>query len=157
MAYATEVDTLRGNWIRFIYGTARISDSTRVLMLALSEGMRPDGHVEISRNEAANLISRSPRRVSGRYTDAIEAGVLKQIARGNRKNKSVFQALIPSGEEVTHGGHLFPGEQRTDSRPHSSKTTDTPGAHVHEETGDTRGHGRGRPRDTRASPVPNAL
>ena len=134
MAHAAETRTFRGNWVRFIYGTARITDSTRVLMLALAEAMDENGRVEVTRDEVANLLSRAPRRVSGRYTNAIDAGVLKQISRGNRKTKSVFQALIPNGEEMTHGEHMFPSEHVTDSRPLSQETCAPRPSHVSEET-----------------------
>lgn len=138
MAYADEA-TVRGEWVRYIYRTKRISDSTRVLALALAEGMDVTGRIEASREEIAALLSRAPRRISDRYTDAIEAGVLKRVTRGNRKNKSVFQALIPEGEQVTHGGHVYGGEQVTKTRSVSWETKDTRGSREEEETRDTRG------------------
>lgn len=139
MAHAAETGTFRGNWIRFIYRTARITDSTRVLMLALSEAMDESGRVEATRDDVANLLDRSPRRMSARYTDAIDAGVLEQIQRGNRKTGSVFQALIPNGEHMTHGEHMFPRKHVTESRPLSRETCDGRGSHVSEETSDARG------------------
>lgn len=148
MAHATETGTFRGDWVRFIYGTARVTDGTRVLLLALSEGMDPDGRIEATRDEIANLLSRAPRRVSSRYTDAIDAGVLEQVSRGNRKTKSVFQALIPEGEHVTDGGHMLHTQHVTDSRPLSEETSDPRGTHVSEETCD----GRGTPRDPNRCP-----
>ena len=139
MAHAAETGTFRGDWVRFIYGTARITDSTRVLMLALSEAMDEGGRVEAARDDVANLLSRAPRRISSRYTDAISAGVLEQVSRGNRKAGSVFQALIPNGEQMTHGEHMFPRKHVTESRPVSQETSDTRGTHVSQETSDTRG------------------
>jgi hypothetical protein len=138
MAHAAEANTFRGEWVRYIYATARINDTTRVLMLALSEGMDAGGRVEASRDEVAHLLSRSTRRVSSRYTDAIAAGVLEQTARGTRNRKSVFQALIPEGEQMTDGQHMFPRKQVTDSRPLSQETCDPRVSHVDEETGDPR-------------------
>lgn len=138
MAHADETGTVRGDWVRFIYATARITDSTRVLMLALSEAMDETGRVEATRDEVANLLSRAPRRVSARYTDAIEAGVIEQIQRGNRKTGSVFQALIPNGEQMTHGEHMFPRKHVTEPRPLSQETSDPRGTHVSKETYDPR-------------------
>lgn len=60
MAHAAETGTFRGDWVRFIYGTSRIADSTRVLMLALSEAMDESGRVEAARDDIANLLSRAP-------------------------------------------------------------------------------------------------
>ena len=139
MAHAAETGTFRGDWVRFIYATARITDSTRVLMLALAEAMDENGRVEATRDEVANMLSRAPRRVSGRYTNAIDAGVIEQSSRGNRKAKSVFQALIPDGEQMTHGQHIFPSEHVTDSRPLSQETCDPRPSHVSEETSAPRG------------------
>lgn len=138
MAHAAETGTFRGDWVRFIYATARITDSTRVLMLALSEAMDENGRVEATRDEVAALLSRAPRRVSGRYTNAIDAGVIEQISRGNRKAGSVFQALIPNGEQMTPGEHIFPRKHVTDSRPLSQETCDPRLSHVSEETSDPR-------------------
>ena len=139
MAHAAETGTFRGDWVRFIYGTSRIADSTRVLMLALSEAMDESGRVEAARDDIANLLSRAPRRVSSRYTDAISAGVLEQVSRGNRKSGSVFQALIPNGKHVTPGCHMFPRKHVTESRPPSQETCDPRVSHVSQEACDTRG------------------
>lgn len=139
MAYAGEEDTVRGRWVRLVYRTGLVGDSTRVLLLGLSEGMDAGGRVEVSRDEVAAMLARAPRRVSGRYTEAIDAGLLEQVRRGTRASRSVFQAAFPKGEEVTDGGHLFPWKQATDSRPLSEETSDTRGSHVSEETSAPRG------------------
>ncbi|ADH69840.1 Uncharacterised protein [Nocardiopsis dassonvillei] len=131
--------TVRGRWLRCVYATARVPDSVRVLLLVLAEHMDDDGRVEVGRDELATLLSRSPQRVSTRLSDAVGAGLLHQVRRGNRGAKSAFQALIPEEESVTPGGDTFPRKQVSISRPLSEETSLPRGGPVSQETDRPRG------------------
>ncbi len=141
-------NTVRGRWLRYVYATARVPDSVRVLLLVMAEHMDEDGRVEIGRNDLATWLARSPQRISTRLSDATEARLLNQVRRGNRGAKSVFQALIPEGESVTPGGDMFPEKHVSISRPLSEETNHPRGEHVSEETD----HPRGRRKASPSSP-----
>ncbi|OLT29313.1 hypothetical protein BJF83_12065 [Nocardiopsis sp. CNR-923] len=140
--------TVRGRWLRYVYATARVPDSVRVLLLVLAEHMDDDGRVAISRDDLAALLSRAPQRVSGRSSKAIEAGLLRQVRRGTRGATSVFQAALPEGESITPVGDTFPGKRVPDPSPVSGETDHPRGGRVSEETG----HPRGRPSASASSP-----
>lgn len=114
--------TARGRWLRYVYATARVPDSVRVLLLVMAEHMDEDGRVEIGRNELAALLSRQPRRVSARLAEAIEAGLLTQVRRGARGKVSIFQTSIPGEELVSPGGQPLPRKQVTKSSTLSQET-----------------------------------
>ncbi|WP_152521144.1 hypothetical protein [Nocardiopsis ganjiahuensis] len=140
--------TTRGQWLRYVYATSRVPDSVRVLLLVLAEHMGNDGRVEVSRDDLAVLLSRAPQRISGRYSQAIEAGLLQQVRRGTRGAKSVFQAVLPEGESITPVGDTFPGKRVSVPSPVSGETDHPRGGHVSEETD----HPQGRPSAPASSP-----
>ena len=131
--------TARGRWLRYVYATARVPDSVRVLLLVMAEHMDEDGRVEIGRDDLAALLSRAPQRISGRCSKAIEAGLLQQVRRGTRGAKSVFQAVFPEGESITPVSDTFPRKQVTDPSPLSGETDHLRGGQVSGETSHPRG------------------
>jgi hypothetical protein len=131
--------TARGRWLRYIYATARVPDSVRVLLLVMAEHMDEDGRVEIGRDDLAALLSRAPQRISGRCSKAIEAGLLQQVRRGTRGAKSVFQAVLPEGQSITPVSDTFPGKRVPDPSPVSEETDHPRGGQVSEETSHPRG------------------
>ncbi|OOC56472.1 MULTISPECIES: hypothetical protein [Nocardiopsis] len=131
--------TVRGRWLRYVYATARVPDSVRVLLLVLAEHMDEDGRVEVSRDDLAALLSRAPRRISARLADAVAAGLLTQVRRGARGRPSAYQAALPDGLRVTPGQHMLPGKQVTEPSTLSQEEGVPRGAHASQETEDTRG------------------
>jgi hypothetical protein len=136
--------TVRVRWLRYVYGTVRVPDSVRVLLLALAEGMDDDGRVEVGRDDLAALLSRAPRRISARLAEAVGAGLLTQVRRGAPGRPSAYQAAFPESEHVSPGGHIFPRKQVTES---STPSQETDAPRVSPASGET-----GVPRGTREHP-----
>lgn len=89
----TSSGTYRDRWVAEVFHTHRITDTVRVTLLALAEEMDETGRVVFLRDELAARLGRHPRRISERLKAGIEAGLLRRVARGQRHQATVLQAV----------------------------------------------------------------
>jgi hypothetical protein len=117
--------TLRGRWIEEIFRTPLISAEVKVLMLALAHyGMNDAGRVSVPRVDLAARCRCHPRKITEKIKSAIDAGLLRQVERGQKHRTAVYVAVIPG---ISQGADNRPPEnsQGADSRP---PETDSQGA-----------------------------
>lgn len=136
--------TYRERWRREVYRTPLVTDSVRVALLALADDMDDDGMVSVDRAELAEKLSRSDRRIGDRFAEAIGAGFLERVKRGQRNGKGVYRATLPGRPSSGHPGvPKNPGVFRTPGGPEENSLQD--GLQVEETSGlqDTRGSRRG--------------
>ncbi|MCU1691153.1 MAG: hypothetical protein JWM64_244 [Frankiales bacterium] len=74
--------------------SAAISDSVRVLLLALCDDMTEAGQVSVPRSRLATRLGRSERRVSERLEQAVEARLLDRVQTGTPGRTAVYAALL---------------------------------------------------------------
>lgn len=103
----------RERWRAEVFRSKRITDSTRVLLLAMAERMRADGRVSVPRGELVRIIDRDTRRITERINLAIEAGLLDRVAAGGPGHTAEYVALLPQGAPVRTTWH------GADTRSHS--------------------------------------
>lgn len=96
--------TYRERWRREVYRTPLVTDSVRVALLALADDMDDDGMVSVNRAELAEKLSRSDRRIGDRFAEAIGAGFLERVKRGQRNGKGVYRATLPGRLSSGHPG-----------------------------------------------------
>lgn len=101
--------TYRERWRREVFRTALITDSVRVALLALADGMDADGKVSMKREDLAEMIGRHSRKVDERYKAAMSAGYLLRVSRGQKHRPAVYQATLPDRLSATHGGRTEEG------------------------------------------------
>lgn len=138
--------TYRERWRREVYRTPLVTDSVRVALLALADDMDDDGMVSVNRAELAEKLSRSDRRIGDRFAEAIGAGFLERVKRGQRNGKGVYRATLPGRLSSGHPGvPKNPGVFRTPGGPEENSLQD--GLQVEETSGlqDTRGSRRSGP------------
>ena len=95
--------TYRDQWVEEVFRTPLITDSTRVVLLALAFEMDESGLVSFRRKDLAARLGRSDRRVGDRIANAIDAGYLRRISRGQRNGLGRYQATLP-GDSSGHPG-----------------------------------------------------
>ena len=95
--------TYRDQWVEEVFRTPLITDSTRVALLALVPEMDESGLVSFRRQDLAARLGRSDRRVGDRIANAIDAGYLRRISRGQRNGLGRYQATLP-GDSSGHPG-----------------------------------------------------
>jgi hypothetical protein len=94
--------TLRTRWLREVWRTQRITDSVRVLLLRLGDGMDPRGIITTTRAELAQSLGRSERRITERVQRAIDAGLLDRVQAGQPAKgdtpatATTYAAVLPS-------------------------------------------------------------
>ncbi len=92
--------TKRDRWRAEVFRSKRITDSTRVLLLAMAERMRADGRVSVPRVDIAGMLDRDTKRVTERIQLAIEAGLLDRVSAGSPGRTAEYVALLPQGAPV---------------------------------------------------------
>ncbi len=90
----------RDRWRVEVFRSKRITDSTRVLLLAMAEHMRADGYVSVPRAELVRILDRDAKRITERIALAIEAGLLDRVASGSPGRTAEYVALLPQGAPV---------------------------------------------------------
>lgn len=90
--------TFRDAWRREVLRSGRISDSVRVLLLVLADNIRGKDRISLPRNQLAEILGRSPQRITERIQLACEAGFLDRVESGKPGRTAVYQALIPKPE-----------------------------------------------------------
>ncbi len=95
----------RERWRAAVFRSKRITDSTRVLLLAMAERMRADGRVSVPRGELVRILDRDTRRITERINLAIEAGLLDRVAAGGPGHTAEYVALLPDGAPVRTRKH----------------------------------------------------
>lgn len=89
-------------WEREVRRTGTLGDSSRVLLLVLlSANMDARGVFSVKREVLAEQIGRSSRRVDERLEQAVAAGYLVRMRRGQKGVTSVYRASLPG---VQHDG-----------------------------------------------------
>ncbi|TMR11052.1 hypothetical protein ETD86_37030 [Nonomuraea turkmeniaca] len=87
--------TYRARWLREVLRTAQITESVKVMLLALGiEEMDPSGLVSVPREELAVRIGRGRARVSERITAAVDQGFLVRVSAGKKGNTAVYAAAV---------------------------------------------------------------
>ncbi len=109
--------TLRARWRREVLRTPLVTDSVRVLLLAMCDDMIENAQVRMSRAVYATRLCRSERRISERLEQAVAAGLLDRVEKGAPGRLPLYAGLLapPTGERV---------------RAKSSRTWPTAGADV---------------------------
>lgn len=99
-------DSLRDRWRVEVFRSAAINDGTRVLLLALAEGMDGRGYVSTPRLTLALRVGKSERKVSQRLQEAVAARLLDRVQRGHKGTTATYRALLPDAVRVTTTGTL---------------------------------------------------
>lgn len=79
-----------------MFGSDRIGDSCRVLLLLLAEHMTDAGYVSIPRETITAQLGVSSRRITARITEACRGGLLDQTGGGYHGVTARYVAVIPS-------------------------------------------------------------
>jgi hypothetical protein len=103
--------TLRERWINEVFRTPLITDATRVALLALAPDMDESGRVSVPRDELSNRLGRHPRKVDDRLKNAVDAGFLQRVSRGQKHRHAVYQATLsaPDGGRADKSLSTPPG------------------------------------------------
>ncbi|MFI7644106.1 hypothetical protein [Nonomuraea sp. NPDC049400] len=86
--------TYRAHWLRAVIKATHITDSVRVLLMALALHMDASGRVSVPREDLAALLGRNERKVAERVKLALESGLLLRTVRGQKHRVAVYQAAI---------------------------------------------------------------
>lgn len=96
--------SLRERWRREVYRTPAITDGCRVVLLAMVDDMRQDGYVTVPRDQLADRLGKSERKVSQRLAEAVDARLLDRVVRGQKGRTAVYRALLRvSGTSTLNG------------------------------------------------------
>ncbi len=90
----------RERWRAEVFRSKRITDSTRVLLLAMADHMRADGYVSVPRGELVGILDRDAKRITERITLAIAADLLDRVASGSPGRTAEYVAVLPQGAPV---------------------------------------------------------
>lgn len=82
-----------------MFRSKAITDSTRVLLLAMADHMRADGRVSVPRGDLAVMIDRDSKRITERIQLAISAGLLDRVSAGSPGRTAEYVALLPQGAD----------------------------------------------------------
>ncbi len=112
----------RDRWRAEVFRSKTITDTTRVLLLALADHMRADGRVSVPRNQLVAMLERDPKRITERIGEAVKAGLLDRVASGAPGRTAEYVALIPTGK----GAPVRTPRKGADSRAHWGADGRTP-------------------------------
>lgn len=136
--------TYRGRWVDEVFRTPLITDAVRVALLALATDMDDAGMAVVRRDEIANRLGRSDRRIGDRLKAGIEAGYLERVSRGQRNGDSRYQATIPDHLSSGHPGVPKTADLlRTPGGPEDDSLQDSPQVQENPPHQDTRESSRG--------------
>lgn len=120
-------------WRRRVYGARTITDKVKVYLLFLADHMGLDRKVKIPRDQVAEALGVSVRRIDERNTAAIRAGLLTKVSRGQKGAFAVYQATVPTPFSATKSSALMrDGSQRPETQ-----FSATPGGRTYVTEGDT--------------------
>ncbi|WP_435109772.1 hypothetical protein [Nocardiopsis synnemataformans] len=145
--------TLRSTWVRQLFRTKRVGDAVRVLLLRMAQDMDDAGRVQVAREELAEDLGTTERRVSGRIKQAVDAGLLERVKAGNRGGAAIFGALLVEGQRVTPTSTLSGSERVTEPSTHSAGKGDGAKHPSAEAKGATQPHPSQRKGDTDKHPM----
>lgn len=104
----TDRGTLRARWIDEVFRTPQVSAEVKVLLLSLAHyDMDDSGRVSVPRTTLAERNRCHPRKITEKLKAAIDGGLLRQVARGQKHQTAVYAALIPG---VSQGADSRPPE-----------------------------------------------
>ena len=94
--------TLRTRWRREVLGTPLVTDSVRVLLIAMADDMTENAQVRMSRTAYAARLKRSERRISERLEQAVTAGLLDRVEKGAPGRLPLYAGLLapPTGSRI---------------------------------------------------------
>lgn len=103
--------TFRARWLREVFRTVQITESVKLMMIALAiEEMDASGRVSVPREDLAVRIGRGKARVSERIQEAVNHGFLVRVSAGKKRSTAVYAAAIkgsvcadPNGEPEGSG------------------------------------------------------
>ena len=87
-----------GRWLQEVTCSGSITDSCRVLLLVAVRHMDATGRFEVMRSDLALKLGRSTRRVDERLEQAIRAGYLVRVTRGQKYVTAVHRAALPNSQ-----------------------------------------------------------
>lgn len=87
---------IKGRWYREVLRSPLISDSVRVLLIALHDDMQADGFVSVPRKQLAARLGKNPRRISERFEQAVAAGFLGRVRAGQPTVTAEYRAMLPN-------------------------------------------------------------
>ena len=117
--------TYRERWISEVFRTLLVTDTVRVTLLALALDMDEDGMVAVARDDLAEMLARSDKRVGERIRCAIAAGFIERVSRGQRNGRGRYRATLPG--DPSSGRPTVPkkpGVFRTPDRPEEDSLQD---------------------------------
>jgi len=79
-----------------ILRASKIPDSVRVVLLVMHDYMTDAGYVSVPRSKLAEILNRSPRRITERIKAAVDAGLLDVIQAGRPGRTARYMAVIPT-------------------------------------------------------------
>ena len=100
-------------WRRAIYRASQLSGNVQVLLLYLADNMRNNRQVSVPRQQMANDLGLSERRVSERVSKAHSLGWLDTVSSGYRGHVAVYVGLFPERDSGTATSTLSVPETRT--------------------------------------------
>jgi len=87
--------SLSARWQAEVWKSTDITDGCRVLLLALVPRMDAKGYVSVPRAELTNLLGRNERRIAERIDQALAAGFLDRVRRGQKGVTAVYRVTVP--------------------------------------------------------------
>lgn len=87
---------LKARWYPEVLRSPLISDSVRVLLIALHDDMNADGFVSVPRKQLAVRLGKTPRRVAERFEQAVAAGFLDRVRAGRPTVTAEYRAMLPN-------------------------------------------------------------
>ncbi len=87
--------TYRARWLREVLRSPQITESIKLLLIALAVGeMDAAGRVSVPREELATRIGRGKARISERLQEAVQRGFLVRASSGKKGNTAVYLAAL---------------------------------------------------------------
>ena len=97
--------TDRDLWLDHVRRSPQITDSVRVLLMTLADKwMDESGLTKVKQIDVAVALGKQTRRLRDRYTAAITAGFLIEVARGGEGGAVTYQARIPVYDSAAKSG-----------------------------------------------------
>ena len=132
--------TVRDRWVAEVFRSPHVSAEVKVFLLHLERySMSDDGCVSEPRDTLAAAMNCHPRKISAKFAAAVETGLLRQLARGQKGRTAVFQAVVPGGPATVQGAK---------NRHPETSTQGAGGRHPEDEDEDVQGASTRHPETT---------
>ena len=101
----------RSRWRKAAWRSDLVPESVRGLLWVLDHHMNAQGYVSVPRAKLAELLNRSPQRITERLQKAVEAGLLERVSPGYRGHTAVYRATLPEPEAAPPAERLEAEEE----------------------------------------------